>query len=194
MSFSYDPTLPNPPDDPADDVDQMQVNSQSISDLIEVDHVGFNDASGGEHKEVTFNNKNVPAAPTDPKSILYTNSGTISTVSQLLYRNQNAIFPVSALRAFVNFTGVVAAGALTINTSYNIASVVKAAGNVVTITLSAGVTDGDNVCVLYTSNGGEFFIPTLTYTFVAGVLTFTRAGGTMFGSGSTLVNVAIFQF
>lgn len=190
MSFSYDPTLPNPPDDPADDVDQMQVNSQSISDLISVDHVGFNTAGGGEHDQVTFNNKNVPGAQTDPKSVLYTDSGTASTVSQLLYINQNATFPVSALRAFVNFTGTSGTGAQTINNSYNVSAVTKPTALTCTVTLSAATTNGNSVCVLYSQ--GSSTGSNVDYTFSAGVLTISRSS-TLFPV-SMSVNVAIFQY
>lgn len=73
MTFSYDGTLPNPPHDPADDVDQMQTNSASISSLIAVDHIGFNVAGGGQHKQVTFSSNNVPTPPVSPP-ILFTNT------------------------------------------------------------------------------------------------------------------------
>jgi len=67
MVFNYDPTIPNPPNDPADDVSIMQTNSSSISGLIAVDHVGFNVAAGGTHKQVTFSSNNIPSAtPTFP--------------------------------------------------------------------------------------------------------------------------------
>lgn len=71
-TFPYFPTIPNPPDDPADDVSLMQTNSGSISGLVAIDHVGFNVAGGGLHKQVTFNSNNPPSSPTTPP-ILFTN-------------------------------------------------------------------------------------------------------------------------
>lgn len=66
MNFPYNTTLPNPPDDPADDVSGMQVNTLSIAQLIAVDHVGFNKSNiienGGFHNQVTF--QLAQAAPT----------------------------------------------------------------------------------------------------------------------------------
>lgn len=74
MTFSYNPSLPNPPNDPADDVPGMQVNSASISGLIAVDHIGFNVSGGGQHKQITFNSNNVPGSfPVNPP-VLFTNS------------------------------------------------------------------------------------------------------------------------
>ena len=55
MTWPYNPSLPNPPDDPADDVAGMQTNASSIASLINIDHVPFNTAGGGQHKQVTFN-------------------------------------------------------------------------------------------------------------------------------------------
>jgi hypothetical protein len=49
MTFPYSSAIPNPPNDPADDVFIMQTNSTSIADIIAVDHVGFNDPGGGQH-------------------------------------------------------------------------------------------------------------------------------------------------
>ncbi len=82
MTFKYDGNIPNPPADPADDVGQMQINSASISSLLAVDHVGFNVAGGGQHKQVTFNSNNVPASPTTPP-ILFTN--TVGSLAQLFF-------------------------------------------------------------------------------------------------------------
>jgi hypothetical protein len=55
--FTYSASIPNPPDDPADDVSQMQTNSGSINDLIAIDHVGFNNAIGGYHNIIHFQNQ-----------------------------------------------------------------------------------------------------------------------------------------
>lgn len=72
MTFSYNPSLPNPPNDPADDVPGMQVNSASIAGLVSTDHVGFNVAGGGQHKQVTFNSNNVPAVFPVTPPVLFT--------------------------------------------------------------------------------------------------------------------------
>lgn len=100
MSFSYNGTIPNPPDDPADDVDQMQTNSASISSLIAVDHVGFNSfgpvgappGSGGQHLQVTFNGNNVPAV-SPSLSYLFTNTQSPAPAINL---NQLFFFPAGA--------------------------------------------------------------------------------------------------
>lgn len=82
MTFTYNSTLPNPPDDPADDVSGMQVNTLSIAQLVAIDHVGFNNADGGQHLQVTFNSNNVPSTPVSPP-VLFTN--TVNSLPQLFY-------------------------------------------------------------------------------------------------------------
>jgi hypothetical protein len=88
MTFSYFPNIPNPPNDPADDVSSMQTNSQSIGQLIAVDHVGFNVANGGFHKQITFQNGNVPTLPSS-FGVLFTQTGS-SSIPQLFYYSGNA--------------------------------------------------------------------------------------------------------
>lgn len=54
--FTYSRNIPNPPDNPSFDVTLMQENSQSINDLIAIEHQGFNTTTnvGGMHTKVTF--------------------------------------------------------------------------------------------------------------------------------------------
>lgn len=54
--FTYSRNIPNPPDNPSFDVTLMQQNSQSINDLVAVEHEGFNTTTniGGMHTKVTF--------------------------------------------------------------------------------------------------------------------------------------------
>lgn len=72
MGIPYTPSIPATNDDPADDQPLMQQNFASINTLINVDHVGFADASYGEHNQVTFATTNVPTIPTSPP-VLFTN-------------------------------------------------------------------------------------------------------------------------
>lgn len=88
MSFiTYNANIPNPPDDPGDDVTIMQRNSSGISQWTEVDHVGFNDPDGGLHQQVTFDMAN--AASTSPqKSVIFTGKASPApaiNLDQLFY-------------------------------------------------------------------------------------------------------------
>jgi hypothetical protein len=77
-SYSYSPTIPNPPNDPADDVGQMQTNSASIRSYLLVDHTDFGFIGNGQHNKVTFNT-NVAGSVTNAVGCLHT------TASNLFY-------------------------------------------------------------------------------------------------------------
>jgi len=50
MTFAnYNLNLPNGPDNPSNDQPGMQVNTNSIANLIAIDHIGFNLNNGGYH-------------------------------------------------------------------------------------------------------------------------------------------------
>jgi len=188
MTFSFNTNIPAAPNNPSVDQPDMIVNNQSTNGIIAVDHITFNTANGGQHKQVTFNNKNVPVAQTDPQSVLYTDSGVASTVSQLLFRNQNIILPISALRAFGNF--ITAIGAVVPSNSYNVSTIVGTAAGAndnYAITLTANATSSDNVTVLILVNRA---IPNFVYTFTGNVLTISIATPSI----GTLVNFAIYQY
>ena len=54
MSFPYNRNLPNPPDDPSEDVSGMRENAGTINSWVAIDHVGFNNSQGGYHNKATF--------------------------------------------------------------------------------------------------------------------------------------------
>jgi hypothetical protein len=178
-TFNYYANIPNAPDNPSFDQPLMQTNSQSINGIWSVDHVTFDGTGGsgspgssaGQHKQVTFNGKNVPgAAPLDPVSILYTNSGVASTVSDMYFRNANAIFPVNLIRAYAACTG----GGTLIN-SYNVNSVFQntGGGNIIyNVTLATGVTNSTSYGILATP-GVNALNPQVAVSYViSGVSTF----------------------
>jgi hypothetical protein len=175
--FSYNQGVPDAPNNPSVDQPDMLQNTISIFGIWDVDHVGFNSTgaamtSGGQHLQVSFNGKNVPGAlPTDPLSILYTNSGTASTISQMFYANQNGTFPINAIRAFGNFgaTAIGTAPSFTNQFNVNTATATHPAGMYV-IPLIANAVGSDNVIVLLTTTlGGSTGI--ISYSFTGGVLT-----------------------
>lgn len=162
-TFTYIRDIPNGPNNPSADQPNMQINTNSTDDLLAVDHTSFNVLNGGQHKQITFNNKNVPAAQTDPQSTLYTNSGTASSVSQLLYKNQNGTFQISAIRAwaFCNSGGIVA------TQSVNVDSVVRNSAGNYTVTLTANAVSSVNYAVLVSCGlgaGPVFLVNAYTIT------------------------------
>ncbi len=76
-SFTYTRDRPDGPNNPSVDQPVMKVNTNSIDDILAVDHVSFNTAGGGEHEQVTFNGNNIPIGiVTDPTSVFFTKNNT----------------------------------------------------------------------------------------------------------------------
>lgn len=67
-NFNYTAGLPNPPNLPSQDVNDMQINTNSINSILPVDHFGFNDNDGGYHSQVSMPNEVVPALPSFSKA------------------------------------------------------------------------------------------------------------------------------
>lgn len=88
-NYNYDGTIPNPPDDPGDDVTQMQTNSASIGSIMNVDHVGFNATNGGIHRQVSYNSNQSTPGLAGGVGVNYTNSnaGMFGTMSSLFFDN-----------------------------------------------------------------------------------------------------------
>jgi hypothetical protein len=73
MSFGYNINIPFSTHNPSNDQPLMEENFNSINSWVGVDHVGFNNASGGQHEQVTFNSNNPPSGTVTPP-ILFTNN------------------------------------------------------------------------------------------------------------------------
>ncbi len=179
MTFNFNAGIPAPNDNPSIDQPDMLTNNVSMNAILAVDHVSFNTANGGQHKQVTINNKTAPGAQTDPQSVVFTVSGTASTVAELRFKNQNGTFPISSIKAFADFTGA-GSGVIAANKSFNVSSIsANTVGTVVTFTctLTANATTGNNAVVLiYPGSGGTFSqgqTMTNNYSFIGGVLTIT---------------------
>ena len=182
MSFPIDTTIPNAPNFPGNDQPKMKTNFTNISGYLSVDHVAPGSTGAGKHKFVEILNVAAPGAQTNPQSIIYTLTGTKSTVSEATFKNSRGVFPLSAIRAFVNYTR---AGSV-INNSYNVTSVVSGVNDVITFTANA--MNGNSVCFLITgSNPGPN--SSIQYTFANPVLTLS-----FIGSGNATINILALQF
>lgn len=144
--FTYNNAVPDPNNDPSNDVTPMLSNAIKIAEIWDVDHVGFNVDEGGTHLQTTFSSKNAAAAQTDPQSILYTGNGTASTVADLFYRNQNGTFRPNILKAAGRIRLRNGAGADTVISGYNVVSATQGATSAsqtgITITLSTNAVVG----------------------------------------------------
>lgn len=152
MTFNYNNAVPAANDNPSVDQPDMLVNVQSTESIIAVDHISFNTANGGTHKQVTFNNVAAPGAQTNPQSILYTVAGVASTNSDMRFRNQNRIFPVNLIRAFGFVDG--AAGGIIASQSINIVSAPRNSAGNYTITMDANTVGSTDYFVIGASTIG----------------------------------------
>lgn len=119
MTFAYFPNIPNPPNDPADDVSVMQTNSQSIGNIIAVDHVGFNTPNGGEHEQISFAINQAAPSLGAANSVMYTN--LVNTFSELFFKNSRADLQLTDLTVSSVGNGGTAGGSqLVIDTPWNI--------------------------------------------------------------------------
>ena len=83
-NFTYTLNIPNPPNNPSVDVPNMQINTNSTSSLLNVDHVGFNTNGSGIHKQVTLLNEAAPGLG-DGNGVLY--AGLINGQSWPIWQN-----------------------------------------------------------------------------------------------------------
>jgi hypothetical protein len=87
MTFPFNTSIPAATSNPADDQPIIQTNFLSTSQLLAVDHVTFNNSTGGQHEQVTFNANNVPSPPVSPP-VLFTN--TVAGLPQLFFYSGDA--------------------------------------------------------------------------------------------------------
>ena len=92
-TFPYTDNVPNPPNSPSVDVVNMQRNTNSISGIIALDHVGFGVPNGGTHNQSTYNTL-VSGNPTTSttQGAVYTN--TVGTDIELMYIHKDSLNPV----------------------------------------------------------------------------------------------------
>lgn len=83
MTFSYNTGVPATNNDPSVDQPDMLINTQSINDIIGVDHVTFNSANGGTHNQVTLNRLAAKPTVTGTQTALY--SKLSGSSSQLFF-------------------------------------------------------------------------------------------------------------
>lgn len=178
-AFTFNVAVPATNNDPSVDQPDMLTNNISNNAIWAVDHITFNSsgsggagASGGQHLQVTFNNKAAPGAMVDPLSIAYTFDGVANTVHpQLYYKNSQAVVPLSSMRAFGSFLTSLGTASVTLINSFNV-SFTSHAGNIFVFTLTTGSIDTalNTAFVIPFFNAGNT-LATISYTLVGNTLT-----------------------
>lgn len=86
MSFTYTTGIPATNNNPSDDQPDMLVNNDSVFNLINVDHQGFNLPHGGYHNSIHMNNQTSDPAATPGTFQLYSKLATYPADNMLFFR------------------------------------------------------------------------------------------------------------
>lgn len=203
MSFPFviDTTIPGANNDPEDDQPLMLSNYQNIAGFLAVDHVpaGTNTSTlkAGFHAKVTYSTPLTVQTVSDLFSIAYSMLGvTDTTHPQNVFTNSIGTFPMTAIRAFGQFTTQppnltppnFIPPASPIRT-YNVANISHPNFNDYNVILNSNVVTGNSPIVLITLSNNSLF-STMTYTFSSGTLKITIPAA----PDNILVNFAVLQF
>lgn len=173
--------------DPSDDQPLMQVNFQSISGFLGIDHATFNtnpDVNQGMHNKITYAApiSPTPPVPTDPISIAFTKNDSGGHPNNYFINSQGT-FPMTCIKSFASFT--TGPGASLIN-SINVASFSSPSSNVYQITLNSNAVFGNNICIFFNTTQSGAASNIISYSFANPVLTVTA-------NISRVVNFVILQ-
>ena len=91
MNLTYFSNLPNPPDDPADDVGGMQINSASINSWVGIDHLGFGTNIGGYHNLLHLVDQKTSPDPSSPIGKFYNQTPNGGTDTILFYKSAGGV-------------------------------------------------------------------------------------------------------
>jgi hypothetical protein len=161
MNVTYVTGIPNPADNPSADVTTMQSNANALPLLWPVDHYGFNDDNGGQHKQNAYPGFSSGTLPTPPvanqQSVAYPAAGKDNTAyAQYYFKNNQGNYPLSSVRSFASFTYNGLDGNITANNSFNVVlstgiSQTTVPGTITwTITFVNGTLNSTNACVQVT--------------------------------------------
>lgn len=186
MTFTYNRDIPDGPNNPSRDQPLMKTNTNSIDDLIAVNHISFRSAGGGQHTLINFNATPnfvvVPPNPTLNDSIIYTNPGNASSKAEVFFVNSEATLLVSSIKAFGVFAGA-NSNPITLLNGYNIVGINRNSIGSYTVTINPNIVTTAEYGVLvsatlnavststilisnYTINSATTF--TLTFNAIAG--------------------------
>lgn len=110
MSFTYNTAVPASGNNPSNDQPDMLTNTQSIDGILDVDHVTFNAANGGTHRQshyVLFTNPSAISNTGTQGSVVYGAAGVAdATRAQLYFKNDHQQqIPLTVIKAFGIFDG-----------------------------------------------------------------------------------------
>lgn len=165
MTFNYIRDIPLATNNPSTDQPNMKQDTNAIDNWSQVNHVGFNVGTAGQHTRIDFNaNITSPSIASGAVAVETVNAGVASSASQLFFTNANATFHLSPIRAWGIIT---AAGAIDNSQSYNVASASRFGAGAYVINLTAGATSSVNYGVHVSTQRTSGFINAVNYSIVS---------------------------
>ena len=203
--FIYNKNIPNPPDNPAFDVTLMQENSQSINDLIAIEHQGFNTTTnvGGRHTTVTFAGGSQPTPTLAPTQIqTYPQVPIIPSSSPNYLENfvsttnssgvqTNGYLPL--IKCMVRFNGLGGDGTIAPTPGYQIVNVQQMTGVYQIIQSNSGKTVTLNFATALL-NAPYFVFPAFDSAITASTVITLNTSNIVFTKGTAFAPSFIFSF
>ncbi len=130
MTFiNYNLDIPDGPNNPSVDQPKMKVNTNSIDQILDIDHFSFEENNGGLHRQVTLPLRGgspgtIPPGRAANEGTLYTK--TANTTTQLFYTPDNSTNEYQLTRT--NSAGIALFGANTTNYGGAIATFLYSGG------------------------------------------------------------------
>ena len=170
--YTFNPTVPNAPNNPSVDQPVMLNNTVSEFGIWTQDHVGYNMLNGGTHLQTTFAQYATPSLVGTAPSVAFPAAGVDDPAhAQFYFQNPQATYPLSAVKAFGSFVSTMPGIAPTFLNQYNVnLSMVSKTGNIYSIPLIANVVSSSNVIAIVTTSS---IVATFSYTFTSPTLSIT---------------------
>lgn len=88
MSFDYTRDIPDGPHNPSNDQPNMKINTNSIDNLLAVDHVSFNSVDSGKHNFVHLTNQTPTPSVGATEGVIF--QRVVGSNTELFYRYGSA--------------------------------------------------------------------------------------------------------
>lgn len=168
--MSYNPSIPQPTDIPANSQPQILANFQAINTLVDVNHVAFDQPDQGKHKWVSFPDQLLAVPATLNTEIALFSASNVNTGNielNLVRQNNGAVIPFTATDGTANGWTMLPSGILM---KWGTSSVVGGVGSINANAIGSGklftqlyfamVSNGANVMDnTYVSGGAVLPIP-----------------------------------
>lgn len=165
MTFNYVTDIPLATNNPSTDQPNMKQDTNAINAWTQVNHVGFNVGTAGQHTRIDFNaNIASPAIPAGAVATETVNAGVASSASQLFYKNANTSLHLSPIAAWGVIT---AAGTVNTGQSFNVAGSGNFGAGAYFINLTAGATSSAIYAVIVSTQRTGIFINAVNYSIVS---------------------------